>query len=386
MVNMDINTHRILTALLYVTFGGGFLVLFLSGDGISWLPIGLYTATMVVASYSHYNYYHAEKTEEMGKVFLVIEIALVFAVTLFDKSDYEHVFILLVIGDCIFAYSYLYSISFAVIVYGSFYPLMIWLSPLIIGIPFKNDYLEDVVIVALVLTMLYMTKYQIVSRMKYDQLFAERNSAYEQLKISAKRIEAYAVKEERARIAMMLHNSLGHMLVATNMTLQAEKMELVSQGKIDKKAFTEVEVSIQKSMSLLRKAVEGEEDELLAMSLNEIMKLLVSDVANNLGMQVHYEQIDIEQVPEAYGVIVYNVVLESVTNALKHSEGTHINISLMAERSKIVIQIKDNGKGVDDFVYGFGTSRLKEQVERVGGTYKLTSDEGCNVTAIIPFG
>lgn len=385
MTNMDLKTHRILTALLYITFSVGLMVLIVMGDEERWLTISLYLVIIGLATFSHYRYYSNVEVMSQGKIFLVIEMLLTYAVIYTDRSTYEQIFLLILVGDCIFAYDYSYSFKYVLGSYGMYYFLGIVIFPLVIGRDYPFDFIEDMVIALPVVAVLYITRYQINGKMRYDRLLEERNDAYEQLRLSAEKIEAYAVNEERARIALMLHNSLGHLLVATSMSLQAEKMERVSQGQIDHDAFEEVEKSIQKAMNLLRKTVEGDVDLLGTMTLSEVMDMLVSDVANNVGIRVEYHPGEIDRIPENLKAVVYNSVLESVTNALKHSGGSCICISFDSSETEVSIEIRDNGKGNEDFTGGYGTARLKKDIEALGGTYSILSDEGCTVTVSLPY-
>ncbi|WP_348519562.1 ATP-binding protein [Bifidobacterium sp. ESL0798] len=113
----------------------------------------------------------------------------------------------------------------------------------------------------------------------------------------------------------------------------------------------------------------------------------------------------------ATGGLEFNVTRESITNAIRHGQGVNrIVVSWDHDaQGGIAITVRDNGKPVDESgqdggdsstsdtengrneakpgKYGDGTGlvRLKESVERIGGTFAAGPDsDGWTVKAYIP--
>lgn len=385
MDNIDRSTHKLMTGVLYGTSTVGLILLIIVVKSpYKWVPILLHLTAVSLALYSHKKYYSHKMVNPIAKKFLVVELILMFGVILFGMHDYEHIFLLLVVGDCIMAFDYRFSLPFTVITYLIYYPLVHYIYPFVTGVAYGTDYVDDVMIVGFVVLALFIAKRQTQEKVRYNILLEERNEAYAELARFSEKIEESAINDERSRIALMLHNTIGHMLVATNMRLQAEKMELISAGTLQTDAFGDVEKSIQRTMSLLRQTVEGEEDYLLAMPFDEIMHLFIEDVVNNSQVQVHYEADNVGEIPESLKRLVFNIVMESITNSLKHAAATNIKVSIKCQSSKVTIEVSDDGVGFKDIRYGFGTRRLKELIEQKGGSYSLRSDNGCSVFTSLP--
>ncbi len=88
---------------------------------------------------------------------------------------------------------------------------------------------------------------------------------------------------------------------------------------------------------------------------------------------------------------IYRVVQECCSNAIKHSGGNHIFVSLKKDDVDCIITIKDNGKGFDiqeTFNRNekhFGLSIMSERVQLIGGSIKVNSDSnGTEIYIIIP--
>jgi two-component system, NarL family, sensor histidine kinase UhpB len=106
--------------------------------------------------------------------------------------------------------------------------------------------------------------------------------------------------------------------------------------------------------------------------------------------------------PEEVGLVLYRVVLESVTNAIRHANASAIDIRLggwvLDERETdltvgvingIRLAVQDDGFGLSkDLRYGLGLLGMTERVRRIGGILKIanTHPRGVIVEAFIPTG
>ncbi|RPJ38281.1 MAG: histidine kinase, partial [Chloroflexi bacterium] len=81
---------------------------------------------------------------------------------------------------------------------------------------------------------------------------------------------------------------------------------------------------------------------------------------------------------------LFRIVQESLTNAAKHANATHMKVSLTCDVDRTVLNIYDNGNGfeisnnlVDYTLKGhFGLVGMKERAEAIGGTFSLLTAPG----------
>jgi len=81
---------------------------------------------------------------------------------------------------------------------------------------------------------------------------------------------------------------------------------------------------------------------------------------------------------------------ESLTNVLRHSQATHVAVSLREEESSITLKIADNGIGFSDEQLvkpsSFGILGMKERVYPWKGEVRTggSKDGGATITVMIP--
>ena len=70
---------------------------------------------------------------------------------------------------------------------------------------------------------------------------------------------------------------------------------------------------------------------------------------------------------------------EAINNAMKHSECTQMDISLLADQEKLTLLVADNGIGfdlVEKGNSGVGLSSMHKRAIEIGGELKITSEPG----------
>jgi signal transduction histidine kinase len=95
-----------------------------------------------------------------------------------------------------------------------------------------------------------------------------------------------------------------------------------------------------------------------------------------------------ERLSEAVEVTAYYVVSEALTNAAKYSGASAVDIAVVADEGVLRIQVRDEGRGGADAARGSGLVGLKDRVEAIGGTIRLTSPPGSGtiLTVVLPLG
>jgi signal transduction histidine kinase len=71
---------------------------------------------------------------------------------------------------------------------------------------------------------------------------------------------------------------------------------------------------------------------------------------------------------------------EAITNALKHAQAPHINITLTFSARQVKLCVKDDGQGFDltqqALHYGLGIRIMKERVANMDGQLTIVSQPG----------
>jgi signal transduction histidine kinase len=79
---------------------------------------------------------------------------------------------------------------------------------------------------------------------------------------------------------------------------------------------------------------------------------------------------------------IEKILQELVSNALKHSQATLVDLSLEIEDGSISMHFRDNGVGFDPDLlngHGFGLHNMEHRIRNFGGRFYLESELGAGV-------
>jgi len=87
-------------------------------------------------------------------------------------------------------------------------------------------------------------------------------------------------------------------------------------------------------------------------------------------------------------LVVYRVAQEALTNAHRHTEAEHVQLSLTRLGDRVVLEVADDGRGRQDLVAGAGIRGMRERALLVGGDLTIASSErgGTVVRLAVPAG
>jgi signal transduction histidine kinase len=81
--------------------------------------------------------------------------------------------------------------------------------------------------------------------------------------------------------------------------------------------------------------------------------------------------------------VLYRIAIEAVQNSIKHSRASRVDISLSdgtADQKRVVLEVKDDGRGFDpqqDYEGHLGLVSMRERAARVGGSLAIESCSSC---------
>ena len=83
-----------------------------------------------------------------------------------------------------------------------------------------------------------------------------------------------------------------------------------------------------------------------------------------------------DRLPEPIELAAYFVASEALANAAKHSQASHIAVSLEQSDGSLVLSIGDDGVGGANLGRGSGLIGLTDRVEALGGSFSIRSRKG----------
>ncbi|MFN0094957.1 MAG: sensor histidine kinase [Dehalococcoidia bacterium] len=203
---------------------------------------------------------------------------------------------------------------------------------------------------------------------------------------------ARAVAEERARIAMELHDIVAHGVSV--MVVQAGGARLVadSDPAAAKRAMETIEQTGRASLVEMRRLVgllrmdDAEAALAPAPGIARIDEL--ADEMKRAGLAVHISiSGDVRPLVAGLDLAAYRVIQESLTNVLKHAHVAEASVRLYFARSALEIEVENLGERASVEEIGNGLIGMRQRVGMFGGNVDAGPRQqgGFFVRATIPF-
>ena len=208
---------------------------------------------------------------------------------------------------------------------------------------------------------------------RYHALLEQR----ENLREMAQRMVT-GLEDERMRISRELHDELGQLLTAELMDIRDLQNDLTIPPvvlferleKIHAQAY-EVTVKIRRLAHELRPPL------LSTLGLKQAVETHCSKFSNHSHIPITVEVDDaVSTLPDVYGIILYRVLQEALTNIAKHANADHAWVELSLEDDHINLIVQDNGRGLpttETAASGIGVVGMKERAALVGGELSIRS-------------
>ncbi|MDO4863746.1 MAG: histidine kinase [Ruminococcus sp.] len=188
-----------------------------------------------------------------------------------------------------------------------------------------------------------------------------------------------ATLRERNRIAREIHDNVGHML--TRSLLQSGALIVINKDENMKEPLEELRSTLDSAMTSIRQSVHDLHDD--SLDLKKIIEDSASAADERFTVSLDY---DIgSDAPAKVKLCIAGIVKEGISNAIKHSSGDKLDISVREHPAFYQLLIMDNGSSDRINETGIGLKSMKERAEGVGGFISFTpSEEGFRVFASIP--
>ncbi|MEW9502273.1 sensor histidine kinase [Jeotgalibacillus marinus] len=199
-----------------------------------------------------------------------------------------------------------------------------------------------------------------------------------------------AQEEERKRLSREIHDGPAQMMA--NVLIRSDLIERVYKDKGAEQACIEIgnlKKMVRSTLSEVRRIIY----DLRPMALDDLgliptlRKYLNSFEEYSNGTKLSFVQIGEEfRLNPKYEVSLFRLIQESVQNALKHAHAKEITVKIESRRDRIVVVIKDNGKGFDASqkkVGSFGLIGMRERVKLLAAEMSVNSKPGSGTIIMI---
>jgi signal transduction histidine kinase len=222
---------------------------------------------------------------------------------------------------------------------------------------------------------------QLSATLRRKQAEQETISSREQLRNLSGYLQA-AREKERTLIAREIHDELGQALTAL-------KMDLFWLGHHLPENFCE----LHKKAAAMIKCIDG-----TIKAVQRISAELRPGLLDDLGLAAAIEwqakefrdrtgiEMEINICPEDIvsdrerSTVIFRIFQEALTNVARHAQATALKVSLIQREQKLILKVRDNGKGItQEQIFdanSFGLLGMRERVHPWGGSVKIKGVRG----------
>lgn len=208
----------------------------------------------------------------------------------------------------------------------------------------------------------------------------------EQLQDYVEMSEKMAETRERNRIAREIHDTLGHTMTGLSAGIDACIAMIDFSVDATKEQLNKISQVARQGIKDIRRSVNKLRPDALEHSeLREALEKMIEETMQVSDVKIDYEcQVDTLKFNQDEEDMIYRVVQESITNAIRHGEAKYIEVRLWKENKWLNLVIKDNGIGCEEIHTGFGLIHIEERIKMLQGTVEYDGSDGFKVTARIP--
>ncbi|MGE0880947.1 MAG: sensor histidine kinase [Acidimicrobiia bacterium] len=200
-----------------------------------------------------------------------------------------------------------------------------------------------------------------------------------------------ARQDERRRIQQDLHDGLSPQLYAVTLKLDAARNHMASgdAAPVDDLVGS-ARTDIQRAIADVRRLVYALGDPTVtSLGLRAALEDAVMALTRPAGIQAVLDVGELPDLPAATEEAVYRIVIEAVTNVVRHARAKRCVVrAAHGESGDLEVSITDDGCGIraDDRV-GVGRRSMNERAAQLGGRLDITrQDEGTLVAFTLPLG
>lgn len=199
-----------------------------------------------------------------------------------------------------------------------------------------------------------------------------------------------ATLNERNRISKEIHDNIGHIL--SRALLQIGALLMVTKDETEKEGLTTLKTSLSQGMDSIRSSIHNMYDE--SIDLYTSIKTITKDFTF-CPVNFNYDVRNTPDVKLKYAFLA--ITKEALSNIMKHSNATKVQISLMEHPAMYQLIISDNGhiseekriklKALDmsqNYFDGMGLQNMIDRVKGFQGIMNISADNGFKIFISIP--
>lgn len=272
---------------------------------------------------------------------------------------------------------------------ANFYILPLTIIVYIFGVFLNSDYqlnhlpvnIFDVLFIYGIGHVLQRIVFSMDSIKQKLELIKEKNAILEQY---SSQVERMTLLEERCRMARELHDTVGYKFTSVILSMETLKPHLTTEE--GKKKLQDILDMSRSGLESIRRQIH-EMDPLEEVNLDVSLLNIIEEFRSNTHVDVVFRTIGEQYtIAKKVKMTFCRCLQEAMTNATRHGEAESIQVLLQYHKSHVMLQVQDNGKGIEYIQEGFGLSGMRNRLNEYQGSLYIDSQKnvGTIVTCVIP--
>lgn len=193
-------------------------------------------------------------------------------------------------------------------------------------------------------------------------------------------------EEERTHIAREIHDELGQQLTVLKMDVASLRNKLKDTApKIRQKTEDLVAIADDAIQTIRRIITELRPGILDDLGLLAALEWQAKEFGQKTGIPCTFRSALAEDhFPKAINTAVFRIFQESLTNVARHAGATRVDATLEYRDGTLLLEIRDNGKGISDArknnKTSFGLLGMRERAQMLNGTFDIFAVPGGGTT------
>ncbi|RPI26012.1 MAG: PAS domain S-box protein [Acidobacteria bacterium] len=231
----------------------------------------------------------------------------------------------------------------------------------------------------------------ITERASFQKALRYSNRLLESSRSELRRLSAHAdyrVEEERRLIAQELHDQLGQGLIASKIALHMLTLDKPEHQRLRDQIAQVVSLIDQTIQSVKRIALGLRPFVLDHLGLVAAIESELPKFEEKTGISTvsYLPQDGSVQLTPDVSMTLFRIFEEALSNVRKHARATQLIVRLESEAGRLLLEIHDNGQGIDDEQIlapeSLGIAGMRERVNRLGGDLCIENND-CGGTSVV---
>lgn len=271
--------------------------------------------------------------------------------------------------------------------------LLILFSALPLAYHFQDMSYQTTILIAFLLLLAWFIKWRALTleRMHRDMVNLRDSTRELTLQLEEKNKDLLdkqdyevnlATLNERNRIAREIHDHVGHLL--TRAILQAGALQAANREAELREPLQQLKETLTESMNSIRSSLHDLHDPVI--DLQAEMQALVRDFSF-CEIELEYDASTSPDKKIKYAFLA--ILREGLANIMRHSDATHVRITMREHPALYQLIIRDNGRSAgfaenEPAGDGIGLKNMAERVRNLNGQFNVNRDQGFTLFITVP--